>query len=469
MATPIPENRVVFTVEEILEATGGSARGPAFERVSGVVTDSRAVREGNLFVALVGDRFDAHEFVVPAFEQGAAAVLVAGGAELPEHVSGIEVDDTLVALGDLGRLHRRRWGRQLIGITGSVGKTTTKNLASAALRATGRQVLATTGNLNNRVGVPMTLFQLDDSVDTAVIEMGTSEPGEIPRLAAITEPDAAIVTRASLAHTEGLGTVEAVADEKVSLLQALSPDGVAVAYGDDAPVKKRASVVKAKRKLFYGRAAGSDVRVLDWEVDADGTHAQFQVRGQGVDIEMGLVGEGAVLNAAAVFALAFGLGLPLEAAAKGLVQVEPEPGRMRPLAGRGDRLIIDDTYNANPASVEVAVSTAKAIAQKREAPLVLILGDMKELGAQSEAAHRQVGALAADAGAFLFAGCGAAMQDAVEAANRRGVDTLWFESSSECEGGIADRLPLHCVVLVKGSRSMAMERVFESLLEEPAS
>ena len=469
MATRIPENRAVFAAEEIVEATGGTARGPAFDQVTGVVTDSRCVKEGNLFVALAGERFDAHQFVGQALKQGAAAVLVTRGADLPDHLSRVEVDDTLAALGDLGHLHRRRWGRQLIGITGSVGKTTTKNLASAALRSAGRRVLATTGNLNNRIGVPMTLFQLDDSVDTAVIEMGTSEPGEIPRLAAITEPDAAIVTRASLAHTEGLGSIEAVADEKVSLLHALSLEGLAIAYGDDAPVKKRAAVVKAKRKLFYGRAAGNDVRVLDWEVDANGTHAQFQVRGLGVDIEMGLVGEGAVLNAAAVLALAFGLELPLETAAKGLVQVDPEPGRMRPLAGRGDRLVIDDTYNANPASVEVAVSTARAIADKREAPLVLILGDMKELGPQSDEAHRQVGAIAADLGAFLFVGCGDAMQDAVEAANRGGVDTLWFESSPECESGIADRLPLHCVVLVKGSRSMAMERVVQSLLEESAS
>lgn len=469
MATPIPGNAASFRADQIVSATGGDLVGPGFESVSGIVIDSRAVKSGNLFVALRGERFDGHEFAAQAFKQGASAVLVARGTELPAHVSAVEVDDTLVALGDLAHAHRERWGQEVIGITGSVGKTTTKNLATSALRAAGRRVLATLGNLNNRIGVPMTLFQLDDSVDTAVIEMGTSEPGEIPRLAAITKPNAAIVTRASLAHTEGLGSVEAVADEKVSLLQALSPDGVAIAYGDDAPVKKRAAVVSAKRKLFYGRVAGSDVRVLDWEVDANGTHAQFQVRGQGVDIEMGLVGEGAVLNAAAVFALAFGLGLPLEEAARGIVQVEPEPGRMQPLAGLGDRLIIDDTYNANPASVEIALSTARAIAARREAPLVVILGDMRELGEHSAEAHRQVGALTAEAGAFLFIGCGESMHDAIEVASARGIDTLWFENAIECDGGIADRLPLHAVVLVKGSRSMAMERVIQPLLagEEP--
>jgi UDP-N-acetylmuramoyl-tripeptide--D-alanyl-D-alanine ligase len=462
MATPIPRNVAEFRRSEVLGATGGTAVGPEWEMVRGVVTDSRAVEPGNLFVALRGERFDAHAFLEKAVESGATAVMVEQGTSVPPNVSAIEVEDTLVALGNLANAHRQAWHGRVIGITGSVGKTTSKTLAAAALQAAGRRVLATTGNLNNRIGVPMTLFQLDDSVDTAVIEMGTSEPGEIARLAEIAKPDAAIVTRASLAHTEGLGSVGAVADEKVSLLHALPQDGVAVAYGDDAPIKKRASIIPVTRKIFYGRAASNDVRVLDWEADADGTHVQLQVRGQGVDIEMGLVGEGAVLNAAAVLALSLGLGLPLEEAARGIVAVDPLPGRMRPLAGAGDRLLIDDTYNANPASVEVAVSTARAIAERREAPLVVVLGDMKELGSQSEEAHHGVGELIAEADAFLLIGCGDLMHGAVDAANARGIDTLWFEDAMECRE-ITDRLPLNAVVLVKGSRSMEMERVLPLL------
>ena len=465
MATPIPWNLAPFTRDAVLAATQGSPRGPEWESIRGVVTDSRAVEAGNLFVALRGERFDAHQFAAQASTDGATAVVVERGTVLPAEVSAVEVDDTLVALGNLARAHRTAWNGQVIGITGSVGKTTTKNLAAAALRSAGRSVLATSGNLNNRIGVPLTLFQLDASVDTAVIEMGTSEPGEIARLAEIARPDAAIVTRASLSHTEGLGSIEAVADEKVSLLHALGADALAIAYGDDGPVKKRASIVPARRKLFYGRAAPNDIRVLDWEVDAKGTTASFQVRGQGVELQMGLVGEGAVLNAAAVLALAFGLELPLAEAARGIVEVEPTPGRMRPVAGAGDRLILDDTYNANPASVEVALSSAHAIAERRGAPLVVVLGDMKELGAQSEAAHREVGTLVADANAFLFIGCGDEMRHAIEAANARGVDTLWFEDSGECRG-IGDRLPLQAVLLVKGSRSMEMERVMTPLLEE---
>jgi UDP-N-acetylmuramoyl-tripeptide--D-alanyl-D-alanine ligase len=464
MATPIPTNQAQFRRDDVIAATRGSAAGLAWESVCGVATDSRAIQQGNLFVALRGERFDAHEFATQAVNAGAAAVIVERGTSLPDHVSAVEVDDTLVALGDLARAHRDAWNGKVVGITGSVGKTTTKDLTAAALQSAGHRVLKTTDNLNNRIGVPMTLFELDATVDTAVIEMGTSEPGEIARLSEIAAPDVGIVTRTTLAHTEGLGSVEAVADEKVSLLNAIGQDGVAIAYGDDPPLKKRASVVRAKRKLFYGCAAGNDVRVIDWDVDADGTQARFQVRGQEVEIAMSLLGEGAVLNAAGALAIAFGLDSSIEDAARGIAGVTPSPGRMYPVAGSGERLIIDDGYNANPASLEVALNAARAIAEKREAPLVAILGDMKELGAHSEEAHRKVGELAADAGVFLFVGCGAGMRGAVAMANARGVDTLWFEDAGEC-GGLSGRLPLNAVVLVKGSRSMEMERVIAPLLE----
>jgi UDP-N-acetylmuramoyl-tripeptide--D-alanyl-D-alanine ligase len=415
-------------------------------------------------VALRGERFDAGEFAEQATDAGATAVIVERGTRVPIHVSAVEVDDTLLALGDLARAHRDAWNGKVIGITGSVGKTTTKDLTAAALQSAGRRVLKTTGNLNNRIGVPVTLFQLDTSVDTAIIEMGTSEPGEIARLAEIAVPDVGIVTRVGLSHTEGLGSVEAVADEKVSLLHAIARDGVAVAYGDDPPLKKRASVVGAKRKLFYGRTSGNDVRVIDWEVDVDRTRARFQVRGQELDIAMRLLGEGAVLNAAGALATTFGLESSLEDAARGIAEVAPSPGRMQLRAGSGARLIIDDSYNANPASMEVALSTTREIASKREAPVVVVLGDMKELGAHTERAHQTVGELVSDADVFLFVGCGEAMHGAVAIANARGVDTLWFEDAAEC-GGLSGRLPLNAVILVKGSRSMEMERVIAPLLE----
>jgi len=465
MATPIPANQVQLNRDRVLAVTDGDASGPEWKSASGIVTDSRVVKRGNLFVALRGEQFDAHRFAAQAMDAGAAAVLVERGTSLPAHVSAVEVDDTLRALGDLAKAHRASWIGKVVGITGSVGKTSTKELCAAALQSAGCRVLKTSGNLNNRIGVPMTLFQLDETVDTAVIEMGTSQPGEIARLAEIAVPDLGIVTGAALSHLEGLGSVEAVADEKVSLLHALAPNGVAVVYGDDPPLKRRASVVAAKRKLFYGRSAGNDVRVIDWDVDAEGTRARFQVRGRDFEIAMALLGEGAVLNAAGVLAIVLGLDLPLEDAGLGFAEVKPSSGRLQPRTGRGDRLVIDDSYNANPTSMEVAVETARAIAEKRDAPFVAILGDMKELGLHSEDAHRKVGELVSDAEAFLFVGCGEGMHEAVATANTRGTDTLWFEDAAEC-GELSDRLPLNAVILVKGSRAMQMERVITPLLEE---
>jgi len=468
MATAIPPNQANFRRAEVVAATGASLSGPSWESVSGVVTDSRAIADGNLFVALRGERFDAHDFVEGAAEAGATAVMVERGTTLPEHISAIHVDDTLRALGDLAHAHRGAWTGTVIGITGSVGKTTTKDLTAAALDANGRKVLKTVGNLNNRIGVPMTLLQLGPGFDTAVVEMGTNEPGEIARLAEIAAPDVGVVTRATLAHTEGLGSVEAVADEKTALLRALGPDSVAVTYGDDGALKKRAEVVEAHRKLFYGRAAENDVRVLDWEVVGRQTRASLQVRGQTTEVTLQLLGEGAVFNAAGALATVFGLDLSIGDAVRGMATVEPSPGRMHPRSGGGERLIIDDTYNANPASVEVAVLTARAVAEQRGAPLVVVLGDMKELGAHSVKAHRKVGELVADADVFLFIGCGDAMHEGVDAANARGTDTLWFEDASDCSQ-LSNRLPLNAIVLVKGSRSMEMERAIAPMLEEESA
>ena len=467
MATTIPTNRAAFECTKVLEAIGGVAAGPSWERVVGVTTDSRAVEAGNLFVALRGERFDAHDFAERASDAGATAVVVERGTKLPEHVRVVEVEDSLKALGDLARAHRKTWGGTVVGITGSVGKTTTKELTAAALAAGGRRVLKTSGNLNNLVGVPMTLFQLNDDHDTAVIEMGTSKPGEIARLAAIAGPDVGVVTRAALSHTEGLGSIEAVADEKMGLARALGSDGLAIINGDDGPLAKRAAVLDTKRKLFYGKAAESDVRVLDWSVGGEGTRARLQLRGREVGLALRLLGEGAVLNAAGALAIAFGLDLSIDEAARGLSTITPTPGRLNPIPGGADRLIVDDTYNANPASVSVALSTARALADARKAPLVVVLGDMKELGSHSEEAHRAVGDQVAEAGAFLFVGCGPQMQRGVDVANARGVDTLWFENSVDCVQ-LGERLPLNAVVLIKGSRSMEMERAIAPLQGEGA-
>jgi UDP-N-acetylmuramoyl-tripeptide--D-alanyl-D-alanine ligase len=469
MATPIPSNRVSFACEQLAEISGGKLSGPRLDRILGVVTDSRAVTPGSLFVALVGERFDAHAFVEQAASSGASAVMVRRGSQVPESVTAIHVDDTLVALGQLARAHRRAWGGQLIGITGSAGKTGTKELTAAGLQAAGRRVLKTLGNLNNRIGVPHTLFQLDASVDTAVVEMGTSEPGEIAALAEMASPDIGVVTRVGLAHVEKLGSLEAVADEKTALLRALDAHGVAVAYGDDPLLRARASVIRAKRRLFFGTEASSDVRLLESSVGPEGTRARLLVEGRPVEIGLRLFGEGAVMNAAASLAVSAAMGLSLEATAQGMAQVAASPGRLQPRSAERGILIIDDSYNANPLSAELALRTAERVARHRGAPLLVALGDMKELGLGAAEAHRQLGERVADVAPQLFVGVGEHMRDAVAVAQRRGIETLWYEDSAAAGAeALRERLPDGAVLLVKGSRSVQMERMLEPLLEEPA-
>ncbi|HEX4355368.1 MAG TPA: Mur ligase family protein, partial [Polyangiales bacterium] len=234
MATAIPANEAAFTLEEIAACTGGRVSASKAEAsIRGVVTDSRAVKPGQLYVALRGEHHDGHRFLQPSAAQGAAAALVETEDKAPAGLPLVVVPDTRRALGELARAHRTRWGGKLIAITGSAGKTTTKELTAAALRALGHRVLSTEGNLNNEIGLPMTLFGLGAQHDLAVVEIGTGGPGEIAWLAYVGRPEIGVVTTVSLAHAEKLGSLDGVADEKTALLRALPSDGAAI-YGADS-------------------------------------------------------------------------------------------------------------------------------------------------------------------------------------------------------------------------------------------
>ena len=464
MATPIPENRAVFTLEELVRATRGHLRGGDV-RVQGVVTDSRAVRPGSLFVALRGERHDAHRFLPEVAKAGAAAVVVHRGAELPAGIAAIEVDDTLEALGAIARHHRDRWGRKVVAITGSAGKTTTKELTRAALEGTGARVLATTGNLNNRIGVPMTILGLGDEHEIAVIEMGTSERGEIEKLGAIGRPDVSVVTLVSAAHTEGIGTVEDVAHEKGALFRALHRQGIAVANADDPRVRAQSESVSVRDRLLYGRSSDAHVRVVDVESTDTGLLARIHVEGLGrpFDVVLRIPGEVAAQNAAAALSVAHALGLDVEAASRGLASVEPGAGRMRPVAGPRGSLVLDDTYNADPRSMEAAIRAGRDLADRRGGRLLLALGDMKELGHLEEEAHGAVGELVAECRASFFVGVGHAMQTAVEVAARAGVSSALADDAEDAVPVLREGLERGDVLVVKGSRSMRMERIVASL------
>ena len=466
MATPIPTNQAKFSAEEIAVATQGQLHGAGDVQIRGVTTDSRAVRPGNLFVALRGERFDAHRFVDDAIEAGASVVVIEHGHPVPTDTCTVEVHDTLVALGAIAETHRLRWSGTVVAITGSAGKTTTKELIAAALQGAGKRVLKTVGNLNNRIGVPVTLFQLDDSFDTAVIEMGTSAPGEIALLGKMTRPDVGVITLVSVAHTEGLGSLGAVAEEKASLFDHVPGGGHLVFDGDDRTLAAMARGWKGRAQCTFGFGEACTVRIVDWSLNDEGTQCLFALPKPNRDIELtlSLLGESAAVNAAAALGVMLCLGLSVTSAGRALSAIKPIPGRMYPVSAKNGALVLDDSYNANPRSTEAALHTASALAKARGRRLVVALGDMKELGTLSVDEHRVVGAEVASRGAAVFIACGEAMQEAAASAKPGGVTTLVAGDSEEAARAALHHVEPGDVVLVKGSRSMAMERVVEALL-----
>ena len=450
MSTPIPSNRARFTLAEIAEVTDGSLsdEAAAETEICGVGTDSRAVPPGGLFVALAGEHFDGHDFLEQL--EGASAALVERGRTVPAGLTHVEVDDTLEALGCLAQAHRVRWGGRVVAITGSAGKTTTKELTAAALAAAGAAVAATRGNLNNLIGVPMTLLTLEDE-DFAVIEMGTSAPGEIEALAAMVLPDVGVLTLVDAAHTAGIGSVDDVLVEKAALLAILDEDDTGVVNGDDARLR---GLALPSRRLEYGSDPEADVCLEHFAVSEQGTRVRYRVAGEELTADLQLLGRGAALGGAAALAVVVAFDLDVAAAAAGLGSVVPVAGRLR-LRRRADGLlIVDDGYNANPASMRLALETAAGLAKARGGALHAVLGDMLELGALERRMHQAVIRSARAHGAQL-ALVGQAMADVADGEPR-------FEDAASVRITPA----AGDVVLVKGSRSIGLEVVVDRLLDE---
>lgn len=481
MATPIPRNSASFTAGEIAAATGGTLfeLEPARALVE-ISTDSRIAPSGSLFVALAGETHDAHDFTNQTRARGAVNLVAAGrGVTGPR----IEVADTLVALGDLARhfVERETRSRPLpvLAIGGSAGKTTTKTLAAAAVRALFGQTLVTAGNLNNRVGVPMTLFTLTPEHRAIVLECGTSVPGEIAELGRIARPTVSVVVNVDLEHSEKLGSLEAIADEESALL--LAARRVAVANGDDPLLRSRLARAGAKQ-LTFGKAAQSDLAVASRTVDANGvTIVVLRSRGRSfaalggspreIRVPTALLGETAAMNIAAALAGAVALldrsASPEELSrlTAAIAAVEAVPGRLCPLEA-GGLFVLDDSYNSNPRSVRAAFAAAREVAGRRDARLVVALGDMLELGEVAAAEHRAMleEADRSGAGQLILVGSaiGAAL-DALSAPLR--TPHARFADSTAAAAGLARIVVAGDLLLVKGSRGTRMERLIEALHE----
>ena len=427
--------------------------------VSGAAIDTRALRPGELFVPLRGSRADGHAFLAEAFARGAAAALCARDAldawAGREPGPLVVVEDVTVALQRLARHFRDRWSGLLVGLTGSAGKTTTKELVAAAL-ATAGPTLKTEGNLNNHWGVPLTLLRLDPSHRAAVVEMAMSGAGEIATLAQIARPDTAVITGAGSAHLggPGLGTLAAVAREKASLALALPP-GAAVFAAADSP-RLLAALAPAKRRLVtYGLARNAEVRPTEIQ-DLGPEGSRFRVTGF-PPVHLRLIGRHQIANALAALAVAREHRLEPEAVTEAIAAVRPIRGRMEARAARGGLLLVD-CYNANPDSARAALATlARWPGATRR---IALLGDMRELGAEAARLHRAVGAAVRRAELWVV---GEHAGDYAAGARRAKVATRVFPDKPAAARALREALEPGTVVLLKASRGAALEDVLEGL------
>ena len=420
---------------------------------TGVSTDSRTLSAGSLFFALQGPNFDGHAYLEAARERGAAGAAVS--ATCASALPRITVDDTRLALGRLSANWRRRFSLPVIGITGSNGKTTVRAMLAAILAQCGR-ALSTQGNLNNDIGLPLTLARLGAEDRFAILEMGANHPGEIDYLADIARPTIAVVTNAGPAHLEGFGDVAGVARAKGELFARLPPDGVAIINADDTYAPLWRELTAHCSTVEFGLEATSAV-TADWRGDVSGSDVRLQTPGGNAEFRLALPGRHNVLNALAASAAAQAAGAGLDAISAGLAGLQPVAGRFNVHQLRDAVTVIDDTYNANPRSLQAALE----MLARSGGETWLVLGDMGELGAAAEVLHRAAGRSAHAAGISRLFGLGELARAAVSSFGKQGAA---FDSLDELQTALQQDLHGPLTILVKGSRRMHLERVVEALL-----
>ncbi len=456
-----------FTLDQA--AWAASARvvqpGTASE-FDGVFTDTRAPRKGALFVALQGEKFDATAFLAKAIEGGAAGVLVPSTArvEVPAAVAVLAAADTARALAGLARAWRgRQENLQLVCITGSTGKTSTKELIAEVLAAQG-PTLKTEGNLNNEIGVPLTLLGLEPRHRFAAVECGMNHLGEIARLAGYADPDIGVVTNVGPVHLEGTGSIEGVAHAKGELFHALRPSGIAVANADDPRVLQQARL-SLRKLVTFGATLGSDVRLVSVHHGGPGLQVELEFSNAIRKFELQLIGTHNGHNAAAAAAVGMALGFDAETILRGLANARTPGRRMRPVPLPGGGLLIDDCYNANPSSMKAALLTLTHLVRGK-GRAIAVLGDMLELGPTELDLHRDVGRFAAGAGLALLVCFGKRARAIGEGAIESGLkpdSVKWADDPAEALAQVKAFARPEDVILVKGSRGMKMERISDPL------
>lgn len=452
---------IALTLKEVAAVIGGSLDADdADVLVARVVTDSREAGPGALFVALRGEHADGHAFARDAIAAGAAGVIVREDAAVGLE-RAIGVADPLAALQHLASAQRDRLTARVVAITGSSGKTSAKELAAGALRAGGKNVVASAASFNNEIGVPLTVLAADETTEVLVVEAGSRGIGHIAALASVIRPHVAIVLGIGAAHAGEFGSLDATATAKAELVDALEPGGVAVLNADDP--RTRAMAPRASRVLLFGTAPDADVRATEITLDADAcARCTVTHGGASVPLALSIPGEHMVTNALAAIAAAICCGIAVGEAAAGAGAVAAAPGRMR-VRDAGARTIIDDAYNANPDSMRAALKTLRVLAAGRAT--VAILGEMAELGASAAEEHDAIGRLAARLGVTRVIAVGNGARAICDAARFEGMPPE--EAVAVDDRDEAARLALaagpDAVILVKASRAAGLERVVDAL------
>ena len=453
-------------VKEIVQAVGGELlRGEPCEWVSGANTDTRQIKAGDVFFALKGEQADGHIYVRNAIHGGASAVVVSDPSAVPSdaEVAVIGVGDTLWALGDCAAWYRRRFDVPVIGVTGSVGKTTTKEMLASILERRWR-VLRNPVNYNNEIGVPLTLLELDRGHEGAVIEMAMRGLGEIRRLAAIARPKIGVITNVGISHIERLGSQGAIADAKAELLDELPPNGLAVLNAEDGYYRLMSERFSG-RVISFGSCDIADVRAEKLRTLKDGRSRFLLVyQSESAEVTMPCIGRHNVYNALAAAGAAVGMGLDLATIREGLEGCPSSPMRMELVEAEGGFAILNDSYNAGPASVIAALKALEDL--NGYGRKIAVLGDMLELGDYAAKAHADIGSAVMESGVAMLVTVGGLAKGIAEGARASGFpldDVHCCGDSSEAAEYVAGIIAAGDVVLVKGSRAMKMEEIVRRL------
>lgn len=465
---------VPFRAAQLARWTKGELiQGNGQQLFTSVSIDSRSVDANTLFVAIRGPRHDAHTFLEDVFSSGAAGALIERGnpqADVATDKPLIAVDDTTVALGLLAKHHRKDFEGTLVAITGSSGKTTTKELCAAILEKMG-PCLRTQGNLNNHYGLPLTLLRREPQDEYAVVEIGMNHPGEIAPLVDIADPSIAIITNVGSAHMEHMGSAEAIAEEKGALIENLRPEHVAILNADDPLVMAQAKRTAAK-VLRFGFDSSAEFRASVVKRVRDGFRFQLHTPGGGRLVQVPGTSEVMIPNALAASAAAFAAGASLDHIQAGLASYQSVAGRMQLHSLSEGISVIDDTYNANPESMAAALTSLESLAKETGQRAVAVLGDMGELGEHAVEAHREVGKQCAQLNLGQVIAFGTFSEELASAAESAGMRRECVSKAEHVDDVIRrvnHVLRPNDLILVKGSRSMKMERIVQALRAREAS